>query len=166
MKTIPAILLTLILLVLSAPAEDKHAPSTPEERARLIDIAGKLRTDPLNPSLRSDREWATIWLIEIPDVTLKLCSLPWESKYKYSGELMAAKMTSMAAFAFQHPERTNDDVAVTQAGLEGALEAYKSVLTSNPKAKSKAMEELVATEAKGVLTTFVQQEWTRCNSKP
>ena len=106
MNSITAILLTLLSLGSFAPAEDKHAPSTPEERARLIEIAGKLKADPTNDNLRSDYTWALKFLVEASDVTIEMCTatMPWEKKYKHSGDLAAVQLTNMGAFVFQHPE--------------------------------------------------------------
>jgi hypothetical protein len=168
MKAITAILLTLLLLTTLVLAEDKHAPSTPEERARLVDLAGKLRVDPLNPSLRSEREWALRWLIEIPDISLELCTatMPWENKYKFSGDLMSVEMTSMAAYAIEHPDKASDKIAVGQAGLEAALVAYQKMAARDSKAKSKAMDEVASIHAKGGLAAYIQQKWaTLCSSK-
>lgn len=166
MKTVTAILLTLLLLASFAPAEDKHQPSTPEERARLVEIAAKLKADPTNQNLRSDYTWALKFLVEAPDVTLEMCTatMPWEKKYKHSGDLAAVELTNMGAFVFQHPEKANDKVAVGIAGLEAAMDSYRKIVAAHPKAKSKAMDELLAKQANGTLTAYVQQEWaSHCN---
>jgi|tagenome__1003787_1003787.scaffolds.fasta_scaffold20199745_2 hypothetical protein len=166
MKTIAAILLSLMLLVALAPAEDKQAPSTPEERARLIDIAAKLKAEPTNQNLRSDYTWALKFLVETPDVTLEMCTatMPWEKKYKHSGDLAAVELTNMGAFVFQHPEKANDKIAVGIAGLEAAMDSYKKIVAADQKAKSKAMDELLTKQANGTLAAYVQQEWaSHCN---
>jgi hypothetical protein len=57
-----------------ARAQEKRGPSTPEERARFVEITHKLEASPLDKSLIPDREWALRWLIDVPDVSVKVSS--------------------------------------------------------------------------------------------
>ena len=57
----------------------KRGPSTPEERAKAVQIAHSLETDPLGKDAKENRSWITVWLIEIPDMTVKYC--PGESQF-------------------------------------------------------------------------------------
>src|SRR5438477_8521381 len=45
----------------------QRGPSTPEERARAIQTAKSLQSDPLARNVQEDREWLVKWLIEVPD---------------------------------------------------------------------------------------------------
>src|SRR5262249_35079023 len=68
-----ALWVLLATLFLSMPGlghgQAKRGPSTPEERTRFVAIAQKLEQSPLNAGLRPEREWALLWLIQVPDVT-------------------------------------------------------------------------------------------------
>jgi len=67
-------LLTLVIFVgLSVSAQQKRGPSTPEERAKAVQYAHNLETNPLGPQAKSEREWFTLWLIEVPDITVEVC---------------------------------------------------------------------------------------------
>lgn len=163
MRRITAIVLLLLTFVCRLPAQEKHPPSTPQERARLVDVAAKLRAEPLSPNYRADREWAIMWMIEIPDITVEVCSagMPWESKQKYAGELMAVSMTSMAAYVIQHPEKPDQKPAVGLAGVEAVLDAYEAIVRIDPKANSKKLNELLALRNKGELADEVQRRWKK-----
>jgi hypothetical protein len=63
-----------LVSVLTAPAQQKRGPSKPEERARAVQFAHDLEINPLGPQAKSQREWLTLWLIEIPDITVEVCS--------------------------------------------------------------------------------------------
>jgi hypothetical protein len=52
----------------------QRGPSTPEERARAVQTAKSLQSDPLAPHVQEDREWLVKWLIEVPDISVKMCT--------------------------------------------------------------------------------------------
>jgi len=135
-----------------------QSPSTPEERSRFVAIAHKLESSPLDESLRSEREWALKWLIQVPDIHVSLCSsvLGDYFKFKYSSELTVQLSLSQGAFVIEHPEQASDQREQYFAGAEGALKAYSAILQQKPKAKFKMLDELVAKQASGQLKSFVE----------
>lgn len=155
-----------VLLSNSLLVSKQRGPSTPEERAKVLSIAQKLEASPLDKDLRKDREWALLWLIQVPDVSVKLCTSMLgnfiESKYKYSSEITAVQMLSSAAFVIEHPEKSGDDAAQYKAGVEGVLKAYRAILESNAKAKSKHLDDLVAKENQGELDNFISEARKKC----
>ena len=72
------IILFLVILTCLAPslqdARAERGPSTVAERTRAVQVAKSLRTDPLSSEVQNDREWVIKWLIEIPDISVKLSS--------------------------------------------------------------------------------------------
>ena len=68
----------------------QRGPSTPEERARAVQTAKSLQSDPLAPNVQEDREWLVKWLIEVPDISVKMCTTFFgdlgDSKNGYPGE--------------------------------------------------------------------------------
>jgi len=162
MKSRIAILIIAVLSATSATAAADRGPSTPEERQRFLTITQKLQNDPLNKELRSEREWALRWLIEVPDVHTRLCPGVLgdfsKSKYKYSPEITGQLTFSSAAFVIQNPDQATDDVAQYFAGAEGALNAYNAILKTKPDAKSKPLDDLVEKQKQGQLKSFVEQQ--------
>jgi hypothetical protein len=100
----------------------RRGPSTPEERARAVQMAKSLQADPLAPSLQGDREWLLKWLIEIPDISVKMCTTflgdLGDSKSGYPGAVIATMLASEAAFVIEHPEKANDVEAIYLAAGE------------------------------------------------
>jgi hypothetical protein len=136
MKNIIAVMLTVVMMAGICSAADR-GPSTPDERERAVRAAALLQTDPLSATARSEREWGILWLIQVPDVSVSMCLHPKEPrKYKFSGELTAAHMMSMAAFVIQNPAQAKDQSAMWRAGTEGMLRAYEAMVKENPKAKN------------------------------
>ena len=70
------LLLLLFMFLCSGPfaqSKKKRGPSTPEERARAVQIARALEGDPLQPGSKEMRTWFTLWLIEVPDIAVQVC---------------------------------------------------------------------------------------------
>ena len=168
-RTIVATWLVMLAISLSSVAQNTPArgPSTPEERARLVAIARKLEAAPLDSSLNAEREWAVKWLIEVPDLTVSLCTSVLgkdflKTKYKYSSNLVVQLTLSSAAFIIEHPDQAGDKVAMYTAGAEGALKAYAAILKDNPKAKWKALDEAVEKQGQGHLADYVRENSQGC----
>jgi hypothetical protein len=159
-----AILVWLMLLslglVAAAQSGEKRGPSTPAERERFITIVHKLEQAPLDKGLKKDREWALVWLIQVPDVSVNVCLAPLgdrkEEKYKYEPEIFGQFTLSMGAFLIEHPEKAKDQDAQFLAGVESALKAYKAILESKPEAKSKGLDDLLEKQSQGKLADFVR----------
>src|SRR5258708_14079637 len=109
----------------------QRGPSTPEERARAVQTAKSLQADPLAPNLQGDREWLVKWLIEIPDISVKMCTTflgdLGDSKSGYPGAIIATMLASEAAFVIEHPEKAKDVEAIYLAGVDGAIHAYQGI---------------------------------------
>ena len=158
-----SIVLPLFFLCIFANAKtaDKRGPSIPEERQRFVTIAHKLEQAPLDKNLYPERAWALRWLIEVPDVNVDVCTAPlgefMKSGYKYASVIEGQLAFSIGAFVIEHLGKPADDVAPLVAGVEGVLNAYKSILKSEPEAKSKALDNLLAKQREGKLAGFVRE---------
>ncbi|HKV91693.1 MAG TPA: hypothetical protein VJW20_03990 [Candidatus Angelobacter sp.] len=157
-------LVPLLLSICSAALVQQQAlrgPSTPEERQRFVTLTHKMEDAPLDESLRSEREWALVWLVQIPDITVNVCTAPlgdyMKKKYKYSPEITIQLTFSSGAFIIEHPEKAKDEYAQCLAGVEGALKAYQSILKVKPDAHSKALDELLDKQRTGKLAEHVQE---------
>src|SRR5437763_1015696 len=103
-KALAAAIILLALLSGVGAQEQKHAPSTPEERARAVRIAQALEAQPTDLSLRDDYKWLLTWAVEVPDLSVSICTanMPWKEKYKHSGDLAAVGLAATVAFVIQH----------------------------------------------------------------
>ena len=160
----------ILLLTTSAFAQEQKKPSTPEDRAMAVKVARLLETDPFHKEAKRMREWFTVWLIEVPDISVELCGSylgPVSGSGKnYGSEIVVQMMFSSAAFIIEHQDQASDRIAVNLAGVEGALKAYESILTAKPKAKSDFLDELVAKRNKGELRAYVEEITSaKCNNK-
>lgn len=158
----------ILLVTISSQAQQKS--STPEERAQAVKIARLLETDPFHKDAKKMRQWFTMWLIEVPDISVELCGSylgPVSGSDKnYSGDILTQMAFSSAAFIIEHKDQAGDRIAVNLAGVEGALKIYESILTTKPKAKSEFLDGLVEKRNKGELRAYVEEVTiAKCNNK-
>ena len=155
------ILLATIAVAQGQQQSQQRGPSTPEERQRFLTFAHKFEQAPLDKNLQSEKEWALMWLIQVPDVNVSICAAALgnflKSKYKYSGEIIAEQTFASGVFVLEHPEKADDKLAQYVAAAEGALNAYKAILQIHPDAKSKDLDQLLEKQAQGQLAEFERQ---------
>jgi hypothetical protein len=161
-----ALLLLPGLVAQKTPAQQR-GPSTPEERARALQLVHQLETDPLGKDAKEARRWLITWLAAVPDisVTISPCYLePIFGKDKnYASDLFYQMTMSSAAFIIEHPEQAKDDVAVNKAGIEGTLRAYEAILKTKPKATWPFLDQLIERRNKGTLEDYVRETGaTKC----
>jgi hypothetical protein len=147
--------------------QKQRGPSTPEERARFVSIAHKYETNPLDPAISKDREWAILWLIEVPDVHAKMCTEVFgkeynKEKYAHASDLITQMLLSSGAFVIENPEKAQDDKAQYLAAVEGVLKAYQSIIREKPQATSKALDDLLQKQSQGGLADFVRETSKKC----
>ena len=165
------LLLALPLLLTPALARQKRGPSTAEERATAVKGARLLESDPFNKDAKKTRAWFTLWLIQVPDISIEVCPAYLKPLYdakgkNYSTEIATQMMFSSAAFVIEHPDQAQDRIAVNTAGLEGALKTYESIIKEKPKARWDFLDGLIARRDKGELPPYVQDvSDTDCKSK-
>jgi hypothetical protein len=165
-----ALLLAFLLPAISPSlAQQKRGPSTPEERAKAVQFAYDLESNPLGPQAKREREWLTLWLIEVPDITVEVCprllgpELP--DKKKFGTEILSQLMFSEAAFMIENPDKAKDPLEVHTAGVTGSLKVYEAVLKEHPKARLKELDEILARRDKGEWRDHVEAVMKYC-TKP
>ena len=164
-----SVLSLLLLLVTTAPAQQKRGPSTPEERAKAVQFAHDLEANPLGPQAKGEREWLTLWLIEIPDITVEVCprllgpEIP--DKKKYGTEIFSQLMYSEAAFMIENSDKAKDALEVDAAGVAGSLKTYEAILKEHPKSRLKALDEILARRDKGELKDHAQEAMKYCTKR-
>ena len=161
-----------IVSIIAIPtlAQDQRKPSTPQDREMAVKVARVLETEPFHKEAKKMREWLLLWLIDVPDIHVELCSAYMApekpSDKNYGSEIFNQTMFSSAAYIIEHPEQANDRIAVHLAGVEGALKVYETVLATKPKAKSAFYDGLLEKRNKGELRAFVEDATnTKCKSK-
>jgi hypothetical protein len=151
---------------LSVPTDSppERGPSTPEEREKVIKLVRSLELDPLAPDSPESRQWLFEWASEVPDFFFFECSLLAADNgqpFPYRRELDQQVYFSSMADLVSHPEKVNDQLSVYIAGVEGALRAYRSIVSQHPEAKSNAMEAL-ASSAKNLEPIIHHRVRKRC----
>jgi hypothetical protein len=167
-SALPTVLLAL--LVCAAPAfAQTDAHSSPEDRQRFVSIVQNLERAPLNPGLRGDRKWALQWLMDAPDVSVNVCLDPLggvsDKNYVHAPEIVVQYTLAMAAFILENPGKPDSPDAQQLAGVEGALNAYRSMRTAQPDDKSPALEKLLGMQSRGELPGFVRKAYLHCSAK-
>ena len=138
----------------------KRGPSTPDERKRFLEVTHKMAEAPLDPALSADRDWALKWLIAVPDINVDVCNAPlgdfMNAQYKFTPQIIGQLTFSTGAFIIEHPDKAKDRNAQYVAGMEGALQAYQSILKTKPAATVKELDDLLDKQKKGTLAAFVR----------
>src|SRR5260370_13302022 len=155
-----------LLLVAAQTQAQTRKPSTAEDRAKAGEIAHSLETDPLSKNAKEQRNWMVHWLIDVPDINVKVCANLLQpllgSNKNYAAESFTQRVPSSAAYVIANPDHAKDDVAVYTAGVEGSLRTYESILKLKPKAKWPFLDELIEKRNKGELAEFVRQATVHC----
>ena len=148
MRTMLRMGLLACLLTGAAPAlAEREEPSTPQERARVVQFTHRLESDPLGSDARAEQQWLVGWIRDVPDVTVTVCDmaeLPPDERYAWSPTLLIQMMASNAAFQIENPDQANDPVAVQGAALKGALKAYSAIVKRKPAARLASLDRLLA----------------------
>ncbi|MBZ5647925.1 MAG: hypothetical protein LAN37_11965 [Acidobacteriia bacterium] len=134
------------------------APSTPQERKEIIELAKKLEQNPLDRSLTDDARRLFQRIIEVPDITVTLCNgaMPWiQEKYKYAPALAMVYTFAAASHVIEHPAA--DSGASSWAGVQAALRGYQNILKQQPDAKSRAADRALQQEKSGKLEKTVRE---------
>ena len=163
---------SLLLAFLASPAgstQEQRGPSTAEERARAVKVAHQLEADPLGKDAKEQRAWMIRWIIEIPDITVDVCSVYFGSLPNpprgHSQEVFNQMMLSSAAFMIEHPDKVKDEQSVAMAGLLGSLKAYEAILKQDPSAHWVYVDRLLHMRDQGKLDDYVVETRKKCRSK-
>jgi TonB family protein len=161
-KALTALVVLLALSLGVGAEEQRHATSTPEERARAVRIAQALEAGPTDLSLRDDYKWLLRWAAEEPDLAFLICpaNMPWNDKYKHSGDLAAVGLAATVAFVIQHPDEGKDAATAGFAAMESMLRAYQKIVEQDPQARSKEMDDVVEIQRQGKLEEYIRTRWT------
>lgn len=169
MRRCLGILVCLGMIAGSLIAEER-GPSTSDERKHALAVIEKLEADPISPDLKSDREWISRWIFEVPDVQVPICTaiikpLLDERNSDPRKALQLQQLLAMAAFQMKKPEEAKDPIKLQMAGAQGLLRAYANITRRMPMYKSEFMEGLRVKEESGTLESFVRQGTAECRAR-
>jgi len=158
-RKIVSVIALFLICVLQIQCTLGRGLSTPEERAKAINIARSLERDPLAKDAAANRQWLLNWIIEVPDIHFKSCvnllSPGVGDQYRYSAEVNQQIIFSAAAFKLEQPDNLRNDTGAYIAGVEGALRVYERLVKSVPDAKLAFLDDLVAKRDRGELADHV-----------
>jgi hypothetical protein len=168
MNTVVKTLAVLFLLSGFAMAINPQV-STPAERKRALDVINKLELSPMDPSLKSEREWVFQW-VKASDVDAMVCGsiikpLTDLEPSPFRNALMLQNILASARYSLQHPN-TKDRVAMYEASTEGMIRAYQNLVKQDPSRKNDFMESLVQKQSSGQLISYVRQGASECAKHP
>ena len=171
MSTAARIACFLIFLVaVQCPTEvraQQRGPSTAEERTRAVQTAKSLQADPVAANIQADREWLVRWLIEVPDISVKMCPAflgdLGDSKSSYPGALLVTMLAAQAAFVIEHPDSAKDGKAVYLAGVDAALSGYEAIRKKDSSYRRSHLDELIQKRDQGKLQEYVNSVAKKCN---
>jgi len=142
-------------------------PASAEQRQRVVAIAHKLEVAPLDQALFPEKEWAKQWVLENPDVRIRMCMqlLPdlRRPRYKFRLEIVDQMMLSSAAFLIEHPDKVGDHLAENVGGLQGVLKGYVAIVKSNPDARIQALDDMLEKQSRGELVEFARETIKACH---
>jgi hypothetical protein len=167
--------LILWCAISAVPQATRSNPSTPEERARAVQVTKKLEQSPLGPEAAQDRQWVTSWIIAIPDITVPVCDELLKpilqgqlGQYRYARELVAQGLAASAVYMIQHPQKNaedQDEYAINKASMESVLNTYESIVRSGAKGAQWApLQELLNKRKAGKLDEYIRQATLKCLS--
>lgn len=151
----------VLLCALQVHQAQTRGPSTPEERAKVIELTRWLEQNPLAENALANRQWLRQWITDVPDIRFKVCSEligpGLGDNYPYSQEINLQTLFSGAALTLEHQDKARDDAAVFTAGIEGALRVYEVLLKSKPDARSALLDDLLAKRDRGELAHHISR---------
>lgn len=162
------LMLAALMLGQSSLYAQERGPSTAQERQTAVAMATSLETDPLGKKAKDYRRDLFVWLAQVPDISVTICTdiLGETKKIKgdYSSELVMQMTFAQAKFIIEHPEQAKDNHQVYLAGVEGLLRTYTAIKAAKPKVKIEPFEELLAKQQAGQLSEHVKSAMSKCKS--
>lgn len=160
-KRLLRLLFALMLVSLGPTASAKgRGPSTPEERARVLQLTKASEANLMNGLSDQDRTWFSAFIQEVPDLTFAAGPVgAWCVKSVKLSQAPATVfhfMLAAVAFQIERPDRAQDAEGVDQAALESFLRAYQNLTRASPDARSAELDRAVSIRDQGTLATFVR----------
>lgn len=162
--TIASLVLFLAVARVSHAEEKKDPRFEPAGERRIVELTEWLEANPLGDVDKSRRTEITTWWVDVPDLTLNWCaSLLLEGKNEVtSGIVVTQGMFGAGKYLLQHRDRKDDELAISLAGVESAMRAYRNATKQEPKLGDAAYEKLAAKVGTDALTNYVKEKLKDC----
>lgn len=135
-----------------------RGPSTPAERARVVQLALYAQQHPLQ-AMQRDGAWLKTWIEDIPDLSLDYGTVyNWVKQGAPAAMRDTLKfqyMASAMAFQVQHVDQAVQQFAIDNAAMEGVLHAYNILLRAGTGPASVKLDRALAAQRKGQLPEFL-----------
>lgn len=166
-KQVAALLALGACLAAPALAQSPRGPTTPEEKARIVQLAAAADKDPVGVMTSPEGRWFEKWADEAPDYMLGpdkgvfWAATSGAAKADVKRVLRFHHTVSTAAFQVQHqvfdPLKNEADMeAKTLAGVEGLLRAYETLVAARAENRTPQMDNALALRNSGGLAAFVK----------
>lgn len=155
--------LTTLSIVTTAHA-GARGPSTPEERARVVQVAAASDADPLKV-LSADGRWFEKWLDEVPDIMFGPEAPAAWMEANAKGDLKRVAVfkyqVSGVAYMIEHQivdshKAVEQRLAVHTAALAGVVRAYRALRDLKPENRSPKFDEALEKLDRGEFPAFVK----------
>lgn len=160
MSRLVATALLLVSLLQASPVMAKRPASTPEDRAKAVQLARELEANPLADDAPDKRRWLMKWYEQVPDITLTVCNLlgPFpKDDHPFFPRVLTQSMFSGGAFMIEHPDQAKDQVAVQTAGMIGALKVYEAFVKVLPDERLPFLDGLLKRRDEGTLAAYMPE---------
>lgn len=145
-------------------AQAPRGPSTPEERARVEQVAEAARRDP-QAAFGAQGAWLEKWVNDVPDFMFRPEGVAkWTIKAAHPEMKDTLRFAYTAgALAYQVKHNIADAkepvqlMAIDSAALNTALDAYQALAAKNPQQRSPRLDSALARRAKGELAALVTE---------
>jgi hypothetical protein len=165
MRRLIATMAFLMLIVVPLPSLAEK-PSTQKQRDRAVEIAKQLEAAPWGPKADKIRAEVLEWWITVPDVNLTWCASllqDFEPEDEEYGRAIILQATiSAGAFVIEHPDQANNPRAVSFAGVEGAIRAYRSLIATDEARRHPFMDRIVELADADRLGEYIEPHLKDC----
>ena len=167
LKQVAAVLAIGAFLAAPALAQSSRGPTTPDEQARIVQLAAAADKDPVGVMTSPDGRWFEKWVDEAPDYFMGpdkgvfWIATSGAAKADVKRVLRFHHTVSTAAFQLRHhifdPQKNEADMeAKTLAGVEGLLRAYETLVAKRAENRTPQMDNALALRNSGGLAAFVK----------
>ena len=158
--------LTLGLSILAVAAWSQP-PTTPEQKARMIQLIDDLEKHPNAETAGDARKEVMEWLTDAPDVSVAVCQSLYGDVEKLDKEgggfLTFQQMFAEARFMLMSPDDAKDELKVHLAGIEGVVRTYRQMQAEKPGFRLSIIEPLARMSQEGKLADYVKKATKKCH---
>ncbi|HWR16637.1 MAG TPA: hypothetical protein VN577_17560 [Terriglobales bacterium] len=157
-----------LLLALLLPFVSLLAQQNPDERDYIAKVR-LLETDPTSKEAGNARTSLMLFTVLPPrrEEHRHPCLHPQnplrgKGNKKHAADLLIQPQFSEQAFIYEHPDQSNDDLAVTRAGVEGMLRVYEAILKKEAFSHWEYLDDLLKLRDAGKLDDHIREMLTSC----